>query len=170
MKTITIGFSVSNSKYSIFSRAICYVQKTPFSHVYTRFNWPAAGADIVYQASGLQVNFESFARFQSHSTPIAEFTFQVSDFTWHRIAAFMLNRLSRPYSVKSILGLFLKMTGIRKTNIIKDGPDAYVCSELAEDIGTLIGVPFKISSEESGPKEVYEALVAWRDANVRHTN
>ena len=61
MKTITFGFSKARSSTAWFSKAICWAQGTPFSHVYIKFAWPASGANLIYQASHTSVNFEPLA-------------------------------------------------------------------------------------------------------------
>lgn len=162
MKTIIIGFSRAKSPYKLFSRAIQWAQSTPFSHVYTRFSWPAAGADLIYQASHTSVNFESYEHFKTHALTVAEFTFNVQDENWHKVASFMLSELDKPYSIAEIIGLFIRIIGfklgLQVPNPFVNGPAAYVCSELGADILKILKPESNLESEQIGPKELYEAL------------
>lgn len=138
------------------------VQGTPFSHVYTRVYWPSAGQDIIYQASGTKVNAESFTHFQTHSKIVAEFTFAVELEVWEKIARFMISQIDKPYSMKEILGLAVRILGfklgLKIANPFQDGPASYVCSELGADIYKLINPASTLEPEQIGPKELYESL------------
>lgn len=164
IKTVIIGFSKDRRKFAIFSRLIQWVQSTPFSHVYTKVFWPSANEDIVYQASGTQVNAKAYSYFIQGEEVVAEFTFVVQEETWQRIAKFMVANINKPYSIKEVAGLALRILGFKLgldvPNPFHDGPASFVCSELGADIYKLINPEFALNPEQIGPKELYDALEA----------
>jgi len=162
MVKIIIGFSRARSKTALFSKGIMWAQGTPFSHVYIKLNWKAINKLLIYQASGLQVNFESWDHFQTHAVAVSEFEIDVSDETYKKIASFMYDQLNKPYSIKQILGmccvLFGQKFNLKIENPYKNRSDAFVCSELVIDIIKTAGITIEGDPEDMGPLEVFNFL------------
>lgn len=161
MKKIVLGFSTSRGKIALYSRLIRYVQGTPFSHVYIKLDWE--GQTLIYQASGLKVNFETEQSFLTHSLPIAEFDLEVSGEAYTRFAHYVCEQLGKPYDFLGAIALGVKLLvkrmGITIKNPFASGHDAYFCSELASEALDEAGLCLGVVPEEAGPKEVYEALI-----------
>jgi uncharacterized protein YycO len=173
MKIVTFGFSRAKSKAALFSRAIMWAQGTTFSHVYIRFNWPAASSDLIYQASKSAVNFETPMTFDHHAQIVHECSFVVSDDAWKNIAKFIVANLGKPYSLKEICGFALKIIGAKLgykfANPAKNGRDEFICSELAADLFKSNIMPLDIDVEDVGPKEFYEILIKEQESTKQFT-
>lgn len=161
MKSIIIGFSRPRSK-KVFSEAIMRMQRTNFSHVYVKIDWPSADRQLVYQASGLQVNFESWNHFQTHAHSVAEFKLDMNEDAYSKIATYICDNLNKPYSMKQILGMFFLCLGkrfeISVTNPYKNRHDAFICSEIGADILKTGNIDIGSDSEDVGPKELFDFL------------
>ena len=157
---ITIGFSKSKKKFAPFGWAIQWFQGTPFSHAYLRRNSPSTG-EYVYQASGNMVNFMGIETFLSIAKPIEEFEIEISDDVWGPTLKKLIEYAGRPYSIKSIIAIFLARFGI-KSRYLEDGKYAFICSEIVVEILHEVGF---INKEEWGksvdlvtPKDLYLKL------------
>lgn len=167
MRKIFVGFSKpKNQKAPFFSWAIRAIQGTKFSHVYclteTKYN-----IDIIYQASGHQVNFVSEEMFLTKNEVVREFCFNVSDEAFDKYMIFSLKNAGKPYGVKQIFGILLvQLFGLEK-NPFADGTNKYVCSELVADILFEIG---RLSYsrdvlDKITPKTIYDLCVKFEMEN-----
>lgn len=150
MKTVTIGFSHADSW---FSRLIMRATRSKISHTYIR-----RSDNLVYQASGLRVNEESYDTFLSYETVVKEIEIDITDEQFERGEKFRKESLGLPYSMREICGfswvLFMRSMGKKVPNPFKDGDRAYVCVSLvAEYIG------LDDSSENITPDDLYQILV-----------
>jgi hypothetical protein len=148
VRKITVGFSTSNKRLPIFCWAIQWAQGTKFSHVYVK-SMTKYGIDLIYQASGSQVNFISGVEFLKINKPVLEVEFEVSDESYDKYMKFALSNVGKPYGVAHILGLALMHFFGLKHNIFSDGKAKYVCSELVADILNELGL-------DDAPKEYLE--------------
>jgi len=156
MKTVSIGFS-RPSKWKLLSWIIRKVQGTDYSHVYLRFHSDSLDRDLIYQASGLQVNFVGKTLFEKDHIAVKEFDLQISDEAHKKALQFAVDTAGMPYSIKQLFGILVySLTGKR---VLQDGRSAYVCSELvaqmlSEDLGITITKDLDIVT----PKDVYNIL------------
>src|SRR5690349_251313 len=104
MKTIAIGFS-RPKKFNILSWLIMKVQRTEYSHVYVRFHSDSLDRDLIYQASGLQVNFVGGTLFKDHHLTVKEFSLSVTDETYKNTLQFAVDKAGMPYSIKQLFGI-----------------------------------------------------------------
>jgi hypothetical protein len=150
MKTVTIGFSHANSA---FSRLIMWATRSKVSHTYVR-----CPSNLVYQASGLRVNEESYDTFLSYETVIKEIDIEITDEQFERGEKFRKQSLGKPYSLREILGfswvLLMRGIGIKVPNPFKDGDQAYVCVSL---VCEYLGLDD--SGENITPDDLYQLLV-----------
>jgi len=163
MKKITIGFS--SHEYNLLSWAIRTVENTPYSHVYIKVHSDSLDRDIIYQASGLAVNFVGTKIFEEKAIIIKEFELDVSDETYLTVIRFAIDQAGKPYGLLDLLGfLYMKAgraMGFNTHNPIRDGEQSYVCSEL---VATIIAefidknVEKKEPLEDITPRGLYEYL------------
>lgn len=135
MKTLIVGFS---SHYSIFSKLIRVITASKISHTYIRILNFYGAEDMVFQASGLTVNYTNYQYFQRKSKVIEEYEMQVSDKQYDTAMTLMSKSAGKPYSMPEILGilyvLFMR-EWMKKCvkNPYRNGDKSYICSELAAE-------------------------------------
>lgn len=165
MKKVVIGFS-RPKKFAILSWLIRTVQRTEYSHVYLKFHSDTYDRNIIYQASGLQVNFVGEQVFNEHHIVVKEFEFNISDETYKKMMSFAIDKAGYPYSIKQLFNIASYML-IGKTILKEDGRSAYVCSEIVsqmmiEDLNIVINKNLDLIT----PKNVciiLESYFEWRD-------
>lgn len=157
MKTVAIGFS-RPKKWMPLAWIIQKVQRTDYSHVYIKFTSDKYQRNLIYQASGLQVNFVGEAVFKDHCEIVKECVIQVSDETYTKMMTFAIDKAGYPYSIKQLFNIVLYMcTG--KAHILGTGRDSYVCSELAaEMLKSILNVPISEDLDIITPKDVDNSL------------
>jgi hypothetical protein len=130
MRKIIVGFSRPKKFLKPFSWAIRLIERTPYSHVYIRSRSENLGVDIVYQASGLQVNFMGLQRFRDHAVTLAEFEFEMPDEMYKNFMRWAITNSGADYSMKQPLGILLIKLFNLRDNPFANGRSAWVCSEL----------------------------------------
>lgn len=155
-KTIVIGFSTPN-KWKLLSWLIKILLRTSYSHVYLKFHSESLDRDIVYQASGLAVNFIGNHRFLDHHKVIREFKLNISPECHLSTLQFAVDKAGSPYSLRQLLGILIYMLcGIKPKG---EDQNTYVCSEL---IGQIMQEKFNICVNKDldliTPKDVYHIL------------
>jgi len=133
MKTIIIGFSTHVS--SVFSWLIRKVTASTVSHVYSRHAATDPSQVLVFQASGLSVNYCNLDTFKVKSRIIEEYEVEIADLQATQNQKFRDTEVGKPYSMKQLYG-FLWVLGFRKLgrkmrNPFANGASAYVCVEVA---------------------------------------
>jgi len=133
LRYLQIGFSKPKGiLFPWFSWAIRLVDKSPFSHCYIRLQTKYE-SDLIYQASGVQVNFTGFKFFNKHVEIYKEFLFTISEESYFNLMKFCIENAGAPYSIRDILAIFIyKMTGHKIKSKKENG---FVCSEL---VGTIL--------------------------------
>jgi hypothetical protein len=164
MKQITIGFSKASTSFPIFSWAIMAVQKTPYSHVYLKYQDEFLGQPMYYQASHTLVNTMSETVFLAQETVVQEFTFNVSDASFKACLQFAANQAGKPYGTMEICGLALcelaLLVNIKINNPFKDAGTTWICDQLiAALLNTCENVKLPIPLNDMMPKDVH-ALVS----------
>lgn len=163
---ISIGFSRHPS--SFISRIISLVEKTHFSHTYIRFH-DIMGKDMVFQASDLKVNLQSYVNFDIKNDTVAEFDFDVSEDMGMNMLLSAFDKLGMNYAFSQLLGFslvkFLAKFGIKIQNPFHDGRSNYVCSELVgEFLSTYFNAKFD-DLDTLSPKDVYDYLVKSKEVS-----
>lgn len=156
MKKIIVGFS-RPKKWNILSYLIMKFQRTNYSHVYVKFRSESLNRDLIYQASGLQVNFVGSSLFYEHHIVVGEFELEISAEIYKKTLQFSVDKAGSPYSMKQLFNILLyTFTG---KSILKDGRNAYICSEL---VGEILSDNFKIVIDKDldivTPKDIYKIL------------
>lgn len=163
IKLIQVGFSRPKAKFVPFADAIRAVLGTPFSHVYIKFKTDSFDRVLIYQASGLLVNFIGESRFAVEENVITEFSLEVSEDTFIKTVQFAIDNAGVPYGISQIFGILyvkaLALFGVKAKNPFRNGNSNYVCSELvAQILKEIIGLDVQYDLDLITPKEVYELL------------
>jgi hypothetical protein len=158
MAKIIFGFSRPIEK-KILSSAIMKVDDVDFSHAYIKLWSEKYNRYLIYQASGLQVNFVNQEIFESHNVAVHEFEVEVSDETRTIVMQYAIDRCGMPYSIKELFGFLLvkinSCFGKTIKNPFGDGNRSYVCSELvAEIIRECLGKQLPKDPDDMTPKDL----------------
>ena len=156
MKTLIIGFSRPTT-FKLLSWLIQKIEKTEYSHVYAKFYSSTINRQIIYQASGLEVNFVGSELFYKNHIAVKEFSISVSDEVYLETMRFAVDSAGMPYSIKQLFGiLFYMLTGKVP---VGDGRRGYVCSEL---MGQMLTQKLEKSVTKDLdlvlPKDIYNLL------------
>lgn len=157
---IIVGFSTPK-EFHTFPWIIRKVEKTEFSHVYFKVFSKSLNRYLIYQASGLQVNFVGQDTFYKTNKVIAEFTIPVTPEQKTTFLQKAVDIAGRPYGMKQVLGIGLVRAAaginVKINNPWADGNHTYVCSELAADFLNDLGFEFE-DLDNITPKDIYEKL------------
>lgn len=162
METIIIGFS-KPKKWKPFAKLIMFAYKTPYDHVYLKFNSTMYNRQIIYQASKLMVNFAGVSVFESENIVVKEFTIEIDSSEKIKLMQFLIDNAGKPYSIKEIIGLawvkFNKFFNKQIENPFKTGNDSYVCSTIISYVlNNFSYVKNIIDYEDMSPEDVYKLL------------
>jgi hypothetical protein len=134
--TITFGFSRPSKLWPppLFAWLIMLFDWSKFSHAYIRFHSDSYDRDLVYQASGLRVNFMGWKLFKSQEVIVKEFDIEVTPETKQAVIQFAIDRVGTPYALwAAIIGIpavkIAAMFGYKIKNPVSQMGD--FCSELA---------------------------------------
>lgn len=157
---IIVGFS-THKTFNVLSKLIQLVEHTDFSHVYIRFYSKSIDRYLIYQASGLQVNFCGLEHFYEKNKTIAEFRIKVDPETKRQLLMDAVDLAGKPYGMKDLIGIglvrFCSLFKIKIKNPFADGSKTYICSELASTF--LVKLGYTIQDLDSAtPKDVYDIL------------
>ena len=110
--------------------------RSSFSHAYIEFNSEFYQRNLIYQASGLSVNFIGEDLFNSKEVTVKEFTIPISDEAKKQVVQFAIDHAGLPYNIGGVVGIgavkFCALFGKRIKNPITG--NGYFCSELAAQI------------------------------------
>ncbi len=156
MRKVIVGFS-RPIEWHVLSATIMLVERTNYSHVYVRTRSDKYDRDLIYQASGLAVNFVGLDFFLSKNTIVDEFDFDVSDETYVKLMQFCIDNAGKPYGSKQLVGMGIKKLGFE--NPFRDGKQTYVCSEMAAYIiKEFISGGIGTDLDDIDPRAVHEYL------------
>jgi hypothetical protein len=161
MDSIIIGFS-KPKKWKIFSWLIMTGYNIPYDHVYIRWYSSKLNRDIVYQASGMTVNFMG-QQFFDNNDVIEEFCIPITPGNKLAMVQFAMDNAGKPYGIKECFGLawvrICQLFGKTIKNPFNADGTTYVCSELA---GFLIqeyaGIEVDSDIADITPLELYNTL------------
>ncbi len=132
MKKVIVGFSTHKGA---FSSLIRFVTNSKVSHCYIRIPVPEYGESMVFQASGLWVNYCNYGIFQEKNKVIEEYEIEVEDDVYAFGEMLRVMEAGKPYSMKEIFGLLwvlaMRGLGVKVKNPGRDGSNSYICVELA---------------------------------------
>ena len=157
MRKLTVGFSRPSGWFKPFSWAIRLVERTRYSHVYIRSHSKGLDVDLIYQASGAQVNFMGLALFRGQAKVISEFEAEISDEKYRQFMRWAIINAGAKYSFKQPLGILLVKMFNLSSNPFDNGRYSWVCSELVGFVlSSFLAVEVKESLDTIGPKGIYK--------------
>jgi len=108
MKSIVCGAS-RPIKWKPLAAAIMWWEETDASHLYFYIK-RSSGVHLLYQAVGSGTEFEGYQRFLSINKPVYEKEIAMTDAQFQSLLDYLIPRLKTKYSVKHLIGLFIKRT------------------------------------------------------------
>ena len=137
MKTIRIGFSTPKHKFlPVFSWAIKLIGRTPYSHVYVRWQTDY-GPSICYHAAGHSLHFLSAYMFNRTINMIEEFEITLSDSRYRSMMIYCLENAGKSYGLLEVMAIAIrKITGIN-LKFLRSGDKKQYCAEL---VYRIIGI------------------------------
>lgn len=161
MDEIIIGFSRPKAFFEPFSWLIRLVLWTPYSHAYIRYYDSYHKRWIIFQASGLTVNFIGQSMFDGKEDIYAEFSVPLIDSTKKEVIQKAIDKCGSPYGVGQIIGfgwiLFMRLFRKNVSNPFYSS-SSYVCSELVADILVEINQG-NLDPSTMTPKDVYRFMI-----------
>jgi hypothetical protein len=163
MDKLTVGFS-KPKKWKPFAWLIQKAFNISYDHVYIKIYSESYERDLIYQASGLAVNFMGSDVFDSINDTVVAFELEVSCENRKAMVQFAIDNAGKPYGLKEILGLayvrIAELCGKTVKNPFKDGAHTYVCSELVSYmLQQYDGAVLPKDYEDMTPKDVYDYLM-----------
>jgi hypothetical protein len=97
---------------------------------------------MVFQASGLSVNYCNYSLFEKHNQIVEEYILEIDEDTYQYGELMRITESGKPYSILTVLGFFwilsMRAFGIKVCNPFKDRQRSYICVELTCHI---MGIP-----------------------------
>jgi hypothetical protein len=162
MDSITIGFSRPSGWFEPFSWLIRLMDWSSFSHAYVKYYDNYTSRWVIFQSSGLQVNYVGEILFNSKEIVCGEFDIPITKVQKLQVIQYALDTLGTPYGLKHILGIVIvklaNVFGKRIRNPFPE-PGTDVCSELvAYTLDKFILPGSKLNFETATPTDVYNFL------------
>lgn len=131
MRKITFGFSKPKNKiFPIFSWLIRWYEKTPYSHVYLRWE-TSYGPKICYHAAHTTLHFLSELQFDKEIITVEDFELEVSEEAYKQVMLYCLKTCGREYGLWEVFGVALSEKLGLNFNLFKTGDREQFCAELA---------------------------------------
>ena len=112
---------------------ICWVTKSHVSHCFIVL--PVDNTKLIYQASGLSVNYENIDTFLSIENPIELYEFSLTEEQANKNKLFRITTVGKPYSWQELIGylwvLLARKFGKKVRNPLSGGSTSYVCVDIA---------------------------------------
>ena len=161
--TIVVGFSRPKGWFEPFSWLIRLAYWSPFSHAYVRFELQKAQRNLVFQASGLSVNFISDVNFNAKEVIYKEFIIPITKDKLD-LLRFAIDQLGKPYSIKGILGMAMvrvgQILGIKINNPFSYDSSSDFCSELtAYILENYSNISINEPVANLAPADLYKIIV-----------
>lgn len=162
--SIIVGFSRPKAWYMPFSWLIRLVTWCSFSHTYLRYEDSYAKRNLIFEASGIKVNFLDQTKFDAAEDIYAEFNIPVSTKTKLGVIQYAMDNVGAPYAVGQIFGFpivwLAALFGKKLKNPFFSGSN-YFCSEIVTDILEEIkSVGDTMDASTATPKDVYDFLIS----------
>lgn len=162
MSRIIIGFS-KPKKWKIGAAAIMLVTKSPYSHVYIKFESSIPGIPVtVYHAAHGMVHFLSEENFVKNNLQIAEYAMDTSIEERRQLLTHCMNLAGDPYGISELFKILitdaLSNMGIQIKTYNGSG---YICSELVGIfLANIWGVAFTKETWLLKPLDIESALLS----------
>lgn len=162
---LVVGLSKRIGKFEPFSWAIQFAGKRPYSHAYIRFYSRAYDRNLVYQASGMAVNFMEYKNFLKQEKVYAEFELSVSKETTLKTIHYAIDHVGEPYGMLEAAGigiyLLCRFFGLKLKNNPFASNKKTVCAKLVENIlNEFLKQGIKINPNVVMPGDIFDAMAA----------
>lgn len=132
MKKIVCGAS-RPIKWKPLAAAIMWWEETPASHLYFYIKRPS-GIHLLYQSVGAGTEFMGYREFLKINKPVFEKEVELDNEQLQGLLDYLIPRLKKKYSVKHLVGLFLKRAAYyyfnkKIPNYFSDKDASEVCVE-----------------------------------------
>lgn len=156
---LSVGFSRPyKHPFPILSWLIRLIEWTRFSHVYVSFT-TKSGHSLVLHASGFSVNLLNKQIFLNKNKIIKTYEFTLTTEQRKTFFKFMFQSLGLSYSFKQLFGILLARTFNLKYNILSQGNQSQVCSELVGYIlRDVLNYRLDFNLDLAGPKQLYRYI------------
>lgn len=131
MRKLIIGFSDGGNTLSAL---IKFTTKSKVSHVFVML--VEDDETVIYQASGLTVNYENYKHFLTHEKIIELYSLDLTDEDYEKLNKFRLQNVGLPYAGRELIGFLWvlaarQVLGEKVKNPLSTGDHAYVCVDIA---------------------------------------
>jgi hypothetical protein len=159
MKTIRVGFSTHTGAFSWLIRT---ATASKVSHTYLRIPVPEYNTSMIFQASGLTVNYCAAEVFDLKNHIYEEYEVDVSDEQYEVGEKFRVTEAGKSYSMKQVCGFATvlaarQLLNKRIPNPYSNGNHSYVCVEV---VTVCIGLA-------DGESMTPEDLRRWCEKNAK---
>lgn len=160
MKKLRIGFSKPKDKWlPIFSWAIRLYERTPYSHVYIRWQtkW---NTWLCYHAASVMIHFLGESSFAKHLTIVEEFEFEITDAQFDRLMSFCTKYVGEDYALFEVLMIpmwdFLSKRG-QTVPTLANSTNKQYCAELVmRALAEMDGENLTFDADRVKLKQVYQ--------------
>lgn len=157
MNTITIGFS-TRKDFNLLSILIKLIERSNFSHAYVKLDLQNINRTLIYQASGLEVNFQNIDSFNSKETIVKEFKLSIPEDKHAELMQFMIDNVGVPYGIMQLLGiLFIKLFNLKK-NPFASKNNTEICCKLAAKVVEVVGIKIDKDLDTLDLNDLYSIL------------
>ena len=154
MRKLRVGFSRPKSKtFPIFAWLIMLYERTPFSHVYIRWEtkWETW---LCYHAASVMIHFLGETSFAKHIHIVEEFEFDVTDEQFDKLMRFCTKYVGADYAISEVLKIPLWDLGVTAPST--DDPWKQFCAELVlRAFGEMDGKELTLEADRVRLKTVY---------------
>lgn len=162
--SLFVGFSRPSGWFEPFSWLIRLVCWSPYSHAYIKYFDSYANRWIIFQASGLKVNFIGHELFSTEEFICGEFEIPITSDIKLSTIQFAIDNVGTPYGVLQIAGfvwvLLANLFGNKVKNPLYSG-SSWFCSEIVTQILDQIkSIGDTMDPSTATPKDVYNFLLS----------
>ena len=158
-RKLKIEFTRPSKGFAPLSRAIRFIEGTPYSHV--RLKWETGqGDDIVYEASGISIKFLGEKAQKARPVDvICSYSIDLSKDEYKALLYLCLSNAGLDYGFGQLIGILLHKLFSTNVNILSKGSNAQVCSEVVgRFLQDVIGIGREMDLDLVGPKDIQYML------------
>lgn len=162
MKSIIVGFS-HPAKFSLHAWIIEKIDGAPFDHAYLRFHSDNLDRDIIYQSNWRGVEFIGAILWSTTTTPVQEFSLQISDDNYTKMMQFCVDNAGIGYSYLGVIGEGIRQIAGKLGWVINNPFNQTQTGEFCSEIVTRclnVANPaqFNLNADNMSPKNLNDIL------------
>lgn len=157
LKDLRIGSILFTRDPGVISSSICYILKSPFSHVAVYI-----GNGQVIEAGWTGISIAPFCKYLDGSYTIEVLNLPLSDKQTEEFIKVLKERLNDSYDYSQLFGLFLDVVFSKRIfSKLLNHPSEWICSEYVAFALKSIGYKLVKEPEVSNPKMLYSELKSY---------